>query len=376
VLAGAGATSASTMVTRPRAVAPPPAPPAYRPPLPYYDYEEPAPGRSLWPWLLALGLIVLGAVGGWLLYTRIQHQLSNNTPVAVPDTRLMVQRLAVEKIRQAGFTPQIERQASASVAKGAVISESPDPGTKVGKGSTVTLVVSTGIPKTTVPGVKGQKLTDALQLLYSAGLQPKIAYVYSEQPSDVVVAQSPSATSTVARGSNVRINVSKGPKPVGVPDVTGQPFANAQSALQGQGFVVSRVDIQSDQPKGVVVSSDPPPGTSVAKGSKVVLSVSKGPGTTQVPDVTQQDQQTATSLLRNAGFSVAVVYQQVNDPSQDGVVLSQDPVGGQTGTSGETVIITVGRLAQGSGNGNGNGNGGSGGTTTPTTTAGTTPTGQ
>ncbi|MDX6426488.1 MAG: hypothetical protein QOD52_1893, partial [Gaiellaceae bacterium] len=39
VLAGVGATSAQTMITRPRAVAPPPAPPSYRSPSPYYDYE-------------------------------------------------------------------------------------------------------------------------------------------------------------------------------------------------------------------------------------------------------------------------------------------------------------------------------------------------
>src|SRR5881394_1887936 len=52
VLAGAGISSAQTMVTRPRGVAPP-APPAYHAPGSYY--EEPPPGRSIWPWLLALG---------------------------------------------------------------------------------------------------------------------------------------------------------------------------------------------------------------------------------------------------------------------------------------------------------------------------------
>src|SRR5215813_5035275 len=47
VLSGAGINSAQTRVTRPRAVAPP-APPAYRAPGSYY--EEPPPGRSIWPW--------------------------------------------------------------------------------------------------------------------------------------------------------------------------------------------------------------------------------------------------------------------------------------------------------------------------------------
>src|SRR5579885_2673017 len=63
VLSGAGISSAQTIVQRPHTAVTPPAPPVYRAPTPYYDYEEPAPRRSFWPWLLALGLIVLGGIG-------------------------------------------------------------------------------------------------------------------------------------------------------------------------------------------------------------------------------------------------------------------------------------------------------------------------
>src|SRR3954466_16037635 len=62
VLSGAGIAAAPTMVTRPRAVTPPPAPPAYRPPSAYYDYEEPPRGRSIWPWLLGAGAVILAAL--------------------------------------------------------------------------------------------------------------------------------------------------------------------------------------------------------------------------------------------------------------------------------------------------------------------------
>jgi serine/threonine-protein kinase len=78
-----------------------------------------------------------------------------------------------------------------------------------------------------------------------------------------------------------------------------------------------------------------------------------------VPDVTNQNQPLAESMLRGAGFTVAVVYQPVNDPSQDGIVLSQDPTGGSDAQAGEVVTITVGQLQ-------------SGGTTTTTTTPTTT----
>src|SRR5213592_568228 len=107
VLSGAGIATAQTMVQRPRtAVAPPPAPPVYRSPG-YYDYEEPPGGRSIWPWLLALGLIIAGGIGGWFLYTKIQDQLKSNQPVAVPDVVLLQKDLAKLKVEQAGLGVQI-----------------------------------------------------------------------------------------------------------------------------------------------------------------------------------------------------------------------------------------------------------------------------
>jgi serine/threonine-protein kinase len=142
-----------------------------------------------------------------------------------------------------------------------------------------------------------------------------------------------------------------------VPDVTGEPFANARSALQGQGFTVTRVDIQSDQAQGVVVASDPPAGSSVGKGAKITLSVSKGPATTQIPDVSGQNQADATSILQGAGLNVAVITDPVTDPSQDGIVLSTDPAAGADAKAGEIVTIHVGQL-----------------TASPGTTTSTTPT--
>jgi serine/threonine-protein kinase len=65
-----------------------------------------------------------------------------------------------------------------------------------------------------------------------------------------------------------------------------------------------------------------------------------------VPDVTNQDQDSATSTLQAAGFRVNVVRQDVQDPGLDGIVLSQDPTGGTKAPQGSTVTITVGHLVQ------------------------------
>jgi eukaryotic-like serine/threonine-protein kinase len=360
VLSGAGISTAQTMIQRPRTNVTPPAPPAYRRPG-YYDYEEPPRRRSVWPWLLALGLIIAGGIGGWFLYTKIQDQLNSNKPVAVPDVLLLQEDLAKLKITQAGLSPQVIKDTSETVAPGQVAKEEPGSGTKIGKGSTVTLTVSTGKPKVPVPDVVGQNIEAALTALAGAGLQPKIQRIYSDKQQDTVTAQQPHAGDSVIKGTVVHINVSRGAKPVPVPDVTGQPYANAKGMLEGKGFRVGRTDVQSDLPKGVVAAETPNAGTGVPAGTKITLSVSKGPATTQVPDVTGMSQSAAESLLTGAGLTPSVVTDPVADPAQDGIVQSTDPAPGSDAQSGEVVIIHVGQFQQGQG-------GDQGTTTTATTT--------
>src|SRR5438477_1562300 len=82
VLSGTGIAPAPTMIAR-RPVTPPPAPPAYRPPGAYYQYDQPPRPRSPWPWLLALLAIVIAAGAGYLLYNKIQNQLNQNKPIAI-----------------------------------------------------------------------------------------------------------------------------------------------------------------------------------------------------------------------------------------------------------------------------------------------------
>jgi eukaryotic-like serine/threonine-protein kinase len=131
---------------------------------------------------------------------------------------------------------------------------------------------------------------------------------------------------------------------VGVPSVVGQPYESAASQLQAAGFAVARRDVDSDQPKNNVVAQDPAGGASAARGATVTLSVSKGPKTSSIPDVTSQDEDTARATLEDSGFRVSVQDEDTTDPASDGLVLSQDPPGGTQAKPGTTVTIVVGRL--------------------------------
>jgi serine/threonine-protein kinase len=87
----------------------------------------------------------------------------------------------------------------------------------------------------------------------------------------------------------VRINVSKGPRPVTVPSVVGLPYDQAAAELQQAGFVVSRIEEDSDQAEGIVTRQTPSGGSEGSRGSTVSVYVSRGPSTSAVPDVTTQD---------------------------------------------------------------------------------------
>ena len=112
-----------------------------------------------------------------------------------------------------------------------------------------------------------------------------------------------------------------------------------------RGFAVRRRDVESDQPKDTVVAQSPDAGTYQPPGSTITLSVSKGPTTSTVPDVTSIAQSDAVAQLNASGFEVRIVSQPVTDPDQDGIVQTQDPAGGTKAPPGSTVTIAVGKFS-------------------------------
>jgi beta-lactam-binding protein with PASTA domain len=302
--------------------------------------------RAWWPWLLGLGAVLALVVAGYFLYDNIQDQLRASEPVAVGDYEGLKEENAVNLIDDDGFQPKVRRLANGDVPVGIVYDQDPGAGTRLTKGSLVTILVSTGKAKVKVPDVVGSHRDDAVQALTNAGLDPNVVEVSSDQEAGTVTAQSPKGGTVVIENSTVRINVSKGPKPVAVPSVVGLLYDQAASQLQGAGFAVARRDVEDDQPKDVVIDQDPNGNSLASKGSTVTLTVSKGPSTAAVPDVTSSDEATARSTLEASGFKVKVVDQDTDDPTLEGIVISQDPTGGSQAKPGAKVTIFVGHFVE------------------------------
>ena len=344
-LAGGGSTEvlAGTAVTRPQG---PPPPTARTPPPPPYGpgyYEEPPRKRRRWgPWLLVALLLAAAGIAGWYVFSQIQDQLAANEPVAVPNVIGLKEEAAVNLIQQAGFEPDVQRAANADVEKGRVFDQNPNPGNRIQKGDRVTLLVSTGAPKTSVPDVTGMNYGDAVQALNDANLNASKNEVFSPKPVGQVVDQNPAAGENVVEGTEVVLDVSKGTKQVQVPNVVGMPEADARATLDQAGFEVTSTSAPSDTtPEGNVSDQNPDGGTQAAKGSTVSITVSSGPSTTTVPDEVGQDKQVAMDDLKANGFKVHATNVACADPNQDNIVRDQDPTGGSDAPNGSTVDIFV-----------------------------------
>jgi penicillin-binding protein 1A len=151
-----------------------------------------------------------------------------------------------------------------------------------------------------------------------------------------------------------------------VPNVVGMQVDEAEHVLAKANFTPIKEEVQSFEPAGTVLTQSPGAGASLRLGSAVTLGVSNGKGKPiSIPRVVGMTEQQAVHVLGQLGLVVDVEYVTVQQASQDGIVISQFPIGNgqKVVDDGATVTISVGRFQGGGGSGNGGGGegGGSGG---------------
>jgi eukaryotic-like serine/threonine-protein kinase len=132
---------------------------------------------------------------------------------------------------------------------------------------------------------------------------------------------------------------------VAVPDVNGLTEPEARRTLADLGFVVVAQDRPST-PELIdkALATEPPAGTRLETGSTVTLLLGSGPVQVPVPDLTGRTVEEAQTLLRHGRLELNPNYrnQEVDDKSQVGRVLAQNPPPGQSVPERTPVEITVG----------------------------------
>ncbi|WP_328521821.1 Stk1 family PASTA domain-containing Ser/Thr kinase [Kribbella sp. NBC_00359] len=292
--------------------------------------------RGRGPIALLLILVAAIAIGTAAWYYGIHRYTST------PDLVNMVPADAATKAEQSGLRTTLDNQDfSEDVRAGEVMRTDPGAGDRIRKNGEIGLTVSKGPERYRVPQLVGLQLDAAQQALAPIKLNTgQINEVYSETvPNGLVIAISPKFNTVVKPGDAINFAVSKGKKPITVPDWTGKSYRDASKALRKLGFLVGRTE-QYDQkvPEGNVITQTPNSGTLFAK-DKVQMVVSKGPPLVDVPNVKRKSTAEAQQILTDAGFVVKVEKAPFNLGLN--IVAAQNPGAGKKAQPGTTVTITV-----------------------------------
>lgn len=200
-----------------------------------------------------------------------------------------------------------------------------------------------------VPNVANLSQDQARDSILAAGL--KIGKTEKEYSSSVkkgyLISTSPNSGSSVKSGSTINLIVSRGPRLIKVPDVSGYTYSSAKKKLEGLGFSVTRTYVYSSSKKGEVVGQDVVPGEKVNPDKTTIdLSVSRGrrrsSGNIKIRDLTGYSLTGAQDYARDNGL-VLRTTEEYSDSVDKGLVMKQSPAPGTTVGKGATLNLIISR---------------------------------
>ena len=228
-----------------------------------------------------------------------------------------------------------------NIPAGDVASVDPVAGTSLEKGETVTLVPSLGPKPVPVPDLRRQDDPRSRRPCCSARTsrwRSRRSSSSATSPTASIIAVTTELVDGKApRNSAIEVVVSKGPKPVPVPNVVGATVEDATKALEDAGFVVdaSKTKFSTDVERGRVIRQNPADGQ-LQPGQTVTLVVSLGPKSFGAPNFIGLSRDAATALADQWGL--ALDFQTIGTTSGT-LVYSQNPGVGVTVTYGDTITL-------------------------------------
>ena len=252
--------------------------------------------------IIALLLLIGLVFGGF--------RLLNIGKISVPSLVGMTQTEASKSLEPLGLDLEIiEEVFSEDIPKGRVIASEPGGGGKISPDEKVGLILSKGQERILIPRLNGLTPDVASAQLSSLGLTVgEINEIFDMKiAAGYVIATEPKETMAVKRKAIVNLIVSKGVEQISLQSYVGKGGEQALSELTEMGFDVDAEYKFSDSVfKGQVISQSPEKMESIGKGSKIDLTISKGPEFVFVPNVLGKNKNDASLDLENLGLRVKI----------------------------------------------------------------------
>ncbi len=252
--------------------------------------------------IIALLLLIGLVFGGF--------RLLNIGKISVPSLVGMSQTEASKSLKPLGLDLEIiEEVFSEDIPKGRIIASKPGGGSKISPDKKVGLILSKGQERILIPRLNGLTPDVASAQLSSLGLTVgEINEIFDMKiAAGYVIATEPKETMAVKRKTIVDLIVSKGVEQISLQSYVGKGGEQALSELTEMGFDVDAEYKFSDSVfKGQVISQSPEKMESIGKGSKIDLTISKGPEFVFVPNVLGKNKNDASLDLENLGLRVKI----------------------------------------------------------------------
>ncbi|MFO8150157.1 MAG: PASTA domain-containing protein [Trueperaceae bacterium] len=272
-------------------------------------------------WVLALALVALVGLGGWLTAGLLVGE-----EVRVPTVTGLDYEQAAARLRDVGLEPSPYAELDARGRANEVLSQAPAAGQPVRPGRVVAVGVNT-LPETRVaPDLVGLREADAVARASAVGVVVgRVVYVHAERPVGTVVRQDPAAGVALAAGQDVVVSVSRGAVdvPFVLPDLRGEPIEVAEVTLANLGVRhVERVAAAvSFDRAGAVTDQRPAAGSEVLAATPVTLVYAvEGTRVVPVPDLAGLPLWRAQLALRAARLELGAVRRIEDTSLPDGVV--------------------------------------------------------
>lgn len=179
---------------------------------------------------------------------------------------------------------------SDTVEEGKIISQTPDVGKKVRKGTEIKVKISRGKKNDTLSSYIGWEADKAKSDLSSLKIKYEIQEINDDEvEKGYIVKTNPSAGSKITQDTVVMLFVSAGKKneEVVVPNLTGNTQDAARRILESKKLKLGNTTHkESDLPKGTIIQQSPVADSSVIAGASVDVVISEGKAATPSPSPT------------------------------------------------------------------------------------------
>jgi eukaryotic-like serine/threonine-protein kinase len=192
----------------------------------------------------------------------------------------MSQSEAERELSSKGLVLKVDRYATDEHVPGGLVSlQNPRANAYASRGMAVTVTISKGQPKVSVPNVIGNSFPEAQIALAGSRLRAgRESLVTSAETRDTVLAQVPEPGTSVESYSEVNLLVSSGPLDPSyvMPDLKNQPLEKAFKVLRPAGITIEKItnEAHDDLDSETILSQTPPPGTKVQRKDGVSFVVS------------------------------------------------------------------------------------------------------